>query len=70
VKIEMNDRMDQIAAAATRQGFWVRQTRTGTWVFSKGITTLVFQHTPRTAREWMWMINTLRGAGLRFPPRN
>lgn len=65
----MTDRMDQIITAAVRQGFSARQTRTGTWVFSKGITTLVFQHTPRTSREWMWMINALRGAGLRFPPR-
>lgn len=65
----MTDRMDQIITAAVRQGFSARQTRTGTWVFSKGITTLIFQHTPRTAREWMWMINALRGAGLRFPRR-
>ncbi|WP_213455446.1 hypothetical protein [Rhizomonospora bruguierae] len=65
----MTDRMDQIITAAVRQGFAARQTRTGTWVFSKGITTLVFHHTPRTSREWMWMINALRGAGLRFPPR-
>lgn len=64
----MTDRMDQLVAAAVRQGFLVKQTRTGTWLFSKGITTLVFQYTPRTPREWMWMINSLRGAGLRFPP--
>lgn len=62
----MTDRMDQIITAAVRQGFNVRQTRTGTWVFSKGITTLIFQHTPCTTREWVWMINTLRGAGLRL----
>ncbi len=63
----MTDRMDQVVAAAVRQGFTVRQTRNGTWIFYKGITTLIFQHTPRTTREWMWMINALRGAGLRFP---
>lgn len=65
----MTDRMDQIITAAVRQHFTVRQTRNGTWVFSKGIVTLTFEHTPHTAREWVWMINTLRGAGLRFPPK-
>lgn len=65
----MADRMDQVVAAAVRQGFAVRQTRNGTWIFYKGITTLIFQHTPRSPREWMWMINALRGAGLRLPPR-
>jgi len=60
--------MDQIVATAVRQGFTCRQTRTGTWIFYKGITTLIFQRTPCTPREWMWMINALRGAGLRFPP--
>jgi hypothetical protein len=60
--------MDQVVAAAVRQGFICKQTRNGTWIFAKGITTLVIEHTPRTPREWMWMINALRGAGLRFPP--
>lgn len=64
----MTDRMDQLVAAAVRQGFLVKQTRTGSWIFYKGITTLIFNTTPRTPREWMWMINSLRGAGLRFPP--
>lgn len=64
----MSDRMDQLIAAAVRQGFWVRQTRTGTWLFGKGITTMIFARTPRTPQEWMRMLNTLRGAGLRFPP--
>lgn len=63
----MSDRMDQVVAAAVRQGFAVRQTRTGTWVFARGISTLIVARTPRTPREWMYMINTLRGAGLRFP---
>jgi hypothetical protein len=59
--------MDQVVAASVRSGFAVRQTRTGTWVFVKGIETLIFQRTPRTSREWMYMINSLRGAGLRLP---
>jgi hypothetical protein len=63
----MTDRMDQIITAAVRQGFSVRQTRTGTWMFSRGIATLIFEHTPRSSREWMYLVNSLRGAGLRFP---
>jgi hypothetical protein len=63
----MSNRMDQIVAAAARQGFSVRQTRTGTWIFAKGITTLTFEHTPHTPTEWVYLLNALRGAGLRFP---
>lgn len=65
----MPDRMDQLITAAVRQGFAVKQTRTGTWIFAKGITTMIFQCTPRNSVEWMRMIRTLRGAGLRFPDR-
>ncbi|NJP33705.1 hypothetical protein [Micromonospora thermarum] len=63
----MSSRMDQIVAAAVRQGFSVRQTRTGAWIFAKGISTLVFTHTPHSPKEWMEMLSALRGAGLRFP---
>lgn len=63
----MSDRMDALIVAAVRQGWSVRQTRTGTWVFARGMQTLIFKYTPRTPREWMYLINTLRGAGLRFP---
>jgi hypothetical protein len=63
-----SDRMDRVIAAAVRQGFSVRQTVTGTWHFRKGISTLIFHHTPRNPREWMELINTLCGAGLVFPP--
>jgi len=63
----MSERMDQIITAAVRQGFSVRQTRNGTWVFAKGIATLTFERTPATPIEWVRMLNALRGAGLRFP---
>lgn len=63
----MTDRMDQIIVAAARQGFAVRQTRTGTWVFARGIETLILTRTPGTPREWMRFVNSLRGAGLHFP---
>jgi hypothetical protein len=59
--------MDQLITAAVRQGFAVRQTRNGTWIFAKASTTMIFETTPRNSAEWMRMINTLRGAGLRFP---
>lgn len=61
------DRMDQLVASAVRQGFSVRQTRTGTWIWRRNFQTLVTEHTPRTPREWMYLINALRGLGLRFP---
>ncbi len=64
----MGDRMDEIVAAAVRQGFTARQTKKGTWIFWRGNITLTFRHTPRTSREWLEMIQTLRGAGLVFPP--
>lgn len=67
VTIKMNDRMDQIIAAAVRQGFTCRQTATGMWIFFKGITTMTFTRTPANGREWMEMIRALRGAGLHFP---
>lgn len=61
--------MDKVLAAAARQGFWVRQTRTGTWVFGKGFATLILGHTPRNPREWTSMLNALRAFGLKFPER-
>lgn len=64
----MTDWMDQLITAAVRQGFYVRQTRNGSWIFGKGIATLTFERTPRTPREWMQMVNALRAFGLRFPP--
>lgn len=63
----MNDRMDQVVTAAVRQGFAVRQTAKGTWIFFKGNVTLTFRHSPSTSRQWIELIGTLRAAGLRFP---
>lgn len=63
----MSDWMAQLTEAATRQSWTVFQARTGTWYFSKGAVTVQFAHTPETAREWMHLVNTLKGAGLDFP---
>ncbi len=63
----MTDRMDQIVEAAERQGFEVRQTAEGTWIFCKGLSTIV-QPPPLTAGEWLNFIVALRQLGLVFPP--
>lgn len=63
----MTDRMDQVVTAAVRQNFAVRQTARGTWIFYRGNVTLTFRHTPRTSREWVELLGTLRAAGLTFP---
>jgi hypothetical protein len=68
--MNQRDRMNQVVAEAARQGFAVRQTRKGTWVFWKGNVTLTFRRTPETPREWIELIGTLRGAGLTYPPED
>jgi hypothetical protein len=37
----MTDRMDQIIEAAEQQGFEVRQTAEATWIFRKGLNTII-----------------------------
>lgn len=64
----MTDRMDQLLTAAARQGWSVRQTPRGVWVFRKGMITVTVKRTPETGREWLALIGTLKGAGLVFPP--
>lgn len=63
----MSNWMAQLIEAAKRQDWSVYQTKAGTWYFHKGIITVQFQHTPETAREWMHLVNALKGAGLDFP---
>lgn len=64
----MSDRMDQLVAEAVRQGFKVWQTRRGGWVFSRRGVVITITRTPETGRQWMYALNTLHGAGLKFPP--
>lgn len=64
----MADRMDQLIAAAARQGWSVRQTPRGVWVFRKGLITVTAKRTPETGSEWLALIGALKGAGLNFPP--
>lgn len=59
--------MDQLIAAAVRQGFRVWQTRTGAWVFAKGSLSVIEARTPVTAVEWVRLVAALRGLGLVFP---
>lgn len=63
----MADRMDQLIAAAVRQGFKVWQNERGVWFFRKEPITVTYACTPREAREWVTLIGALRGAGLDFP---
>jgi hypothetical protein len=44
--------MDQIVEAAERQGFEVQQTAEATWIFRKGLTTII-QPRPASAAEWL-----------------
>ena len=64
----MADRMDQLIAAAVRQGFKVWQTERGVWYFRRDPITVTSARTPRSGREWVQLIGALRGAGLDFPP--
>lgn len=59
--------MDQLIAAAVRQGFAVWQTKQGSWVFRKGTLTVTERNTPATAVQWVRLLATLRGIGLAFP---
>lgn len=64
----MNDRMDQLVAAAVRQHFQVWQNERGVWFFRRAEITVTAKQTPESGREWVSLINTLKGAGLDFPP--
>jgi hypothetical protein len=63
----MTDRMDQIVEAAEQQGFEVQQTAEATWIFRKGLTTII-QPRPASAAEWLRFVAALREPGLAFPP--
>lgn len=63
----MTDRMDRIVEAAQRQGFAVRQTARATWIFQKGLHTII-QPLPTTTFEWLTFVAALRELGLDFPP--
>ena len=64
----MGDRMDQLITESVRQGFMVWQHPRGGWMFRKGLITVTCKITPETARQWVQLIGSLRGAGLVFPP--
>ncbi|GAT07683.1 hypothetical protein H7I77_09965 [Mycolicibacterium novocastrense] len=66
----MADRMDQLVAAAVRQGFKVWQTKRGAWVFAKGSLSVIEASTPTRAVQWVRLIGALRGVGLVFPEEN
>ncbi|MFY7069035.1 hypothetical protein ACOQFV_24525 [Nocardiopsis changdeensis] len=59
--------MDQLIAAAVRQGYQVCQDENGRWSFRRAGVAIFFDETPVTAMELLVMLNTLRGNGLIFP---
>ena len=63
----MTDRMDQIVEAAEQQGFDVRPTAEATWIFRKGLNTII-QPCPASTAEWLSFVAALRELGLAFPP--
>lgn len=64
---EIDRRMDQLIAAAVRQGYQVCQDENGKWSFRRAGVAIFFDETPTTAMELLTMLNTLRGNGLVFP---
>jgi hypothetical protein len=60
------DRMDQLIAAAVRQGWTVSQRKTGTWVFirTQGNVTSNVSARVDKARDLVDLVNALRGYGL------
>ena len=66
----MTDWMDRIADEARLQGYGVRQTAKGTWVFSKGGDTWTAPRTPTTSTEWTLLLTTLRAMGLDLPDQD
>lgn len=64
--VDNDCRTDRIFEAAERQGFAVRQTANATWVFRKGLHTII-QPPPATTAERLTFIAALRELGLAFP---
>lgn len=60
----MNTRMGDVTAAAIRQGYRVIPTATGAYHIIGTYGTLTIARTPRTQREWAWMMGALRGFGV------
>lgn len=66
----MGDRMDQLITTAVCQGFTVRQTTRGAWVFARGSLSVIEVGTPTTAVHWVWLTGALLAVGLVFPEEN
>lgn len=66
----MPDWMDRFVGLAEEQGITVRQTRGGTWVFSRKDdpgSMFTIPRTPATAAEWHALASLLRDLGVSFP---
>lgn len=59
--------MDTLLAGLEGQGVMCRQTKKGTWVFSRNGVTMAIGAAPETEGQWIDLLNRLRGAGW-LPP--
>ena len=59
--------MERVAAAAIRQGFWVRQTEKGQYIFRNGNVYVIFP-VPEDYQQWRQVLSDLVRAGLIWPP--
>ena len=60
------DWLAQIVAEAEAQGFAVRQTRTGAWVFVRDGKTFIAD-APASLTDWLALVKILRAMGLDIP---
>lgn len=65
--MQMGEAMAMIAEEAERQGFTVRQTASGMWIFTRRPNT-VLVGTPETATGLLDVLSALIFAGLTWPP--
>lgn len=56
--------MTTLVAAATEQGFVVRQSEKGAWMFTKGTRTVTESRDPATPAQWARLLEALGEAGF------
>lgn len=56
--------MTTLVAAATEQGFAVRQSEKGAWMFTKGTRTVTESRDPETPAQWARFLEALGEAGF------
>ncbi|MBE5502633.1 Uncharacterised protein [Mycobacteroides abscessus subsp. massiliense] len=56
--------MTTLVAAATEQGFVVRQSEKGAWMFTKGTRTVTESRPPDSPEQWARLLEALGEAGF------